>query len=226
MKMKYIAKLIAIFIIAANQWSYAQPKPVKPIIKTNNDPVATKWLSFFNKKYIALASYKIDYTVTVKSAEDKELEKFSGNYIASGKKFYLTTNKSVMISDGATIWNINTKNKEVQINALGKKKNIETPIDVLTHYDKNFKYRMKNEKDGDVDAIELIPLDKNSTIFKIDLTIDTKNQKIIASKIYDKNGMRIYYAIHSIEGNPKAASSFFHFDSKKFKGYEILDLRD
>lgn len=221
-----MTRYLAICVLIWSTLAHAQPKPVKPQTKTNNDPVASKWLAFFNKKYIALASYKINYTVTVKSAEDKELEKFSGIYVAGGKKFYLSTNKSIMISDGVTIWNINTKNKEVQINALGKKKSIETPIDVLTKYDKNFKYRMKNEKDGDVDAIELIPTDKNSTIFKIDLTIDTKNQKIIASKIYDKNGMRIYYAIHSIETNLKEAPSFFLFDTKKYQGYEILDLRD
>jgi outer membrane lipoprotein-sorting protein len=76
-----------------------------------------------------------------------------------------------------------------------------------------------------VKILELIPLEKNSNIFKIDLTINTKNNVVIGSKIYERSGVRVSYAISSREENRAVASSLFSFLEKDYKGYEYLDMR-
>jgi outer membrane lipoprotein-sorting protein len=142
-----------------------------------------------------------------------------------GNQFYININKLDIKSDGKSIANINHETKEVQINPLVKKNKIETPFDFIKNYKKLFKYRVKEVLKANVKVLELIPLEKNSNIFKIDLTINTKDNVVMGSKIYERSGVRVSYAIASREENKAVASSLFSFLEKDYKGYEYLDMR-
>ena len=54
---------------------------------------------------------------------------------------------------------------------------------------------------------------------------NTKDNFIMGSKIYERSGVRVSYAISSREENKAVASSLFSFQEKDYKGYEYLDMR-
>ena len=200
-------------------------KTLKPVDSKNIDVEAQQILEALHIRYGKLTSYSFKYNATIDIPNSTKKENFSGQYVVKGNQFYININKLDIKSDGKSIANINQETKEVQINPLVKKNKIETPFDFIKNYKKLFKYRVKEVLKANVKVLELIPLEKNSNIFKIDLTINTKDNVVMGSKIYERSGVRVSYAIASREENKAVAASLFSFLEKDYKGYEYLDMR-
>ena len=70
--------------------------------------------------------------------------------------------------------------------------------------------------------IELIPKTKKSFI-KIQIKFQKQNKEISEIKVFDKEGGKFIYSInkltYDLEINP------FYFDTSRFPGIEIIDLR-
>ena len=200
-------------------------KTLKSVDSKNIDVEAQQILEAFHVRYGKLTSYSFKYNATIDIPNSTKKENFSGQYVVKGNQFFININKLDIKSDGKSIANINHETKEVQVNPLAKKNKVETPFDFIKNYKKLFKYRVKEVLKPNVKILELIPLEKNSNIFKIDLTINTKNNVVMGSKIYERSGVRVSYAISSREENRAVASSLFSFLEKDYKGYEYLDMR-
>lgn len=203
---------------------YAQPKPVKPI--STNDSEAEKQLKALKAKYALLSNYKMTYKMQMTDANNKSTT-MSGSYTGSGEKYIIEVDHTKSITDGKTFWSLDTKQKEIQINNVStKKKNkVETPIDIIKQYNKLFKYRVKEPLTNGVIVLELIPLDKNSPYFKIDLHIQVSKLQLISAKLYDKGGNRVNFAISKTEENIKLSADAFNLKAENYKGFEIMDLR-
>jgi outer membrane lipoprotein-sorting protein len=203
----------------------SKTKVIKPVASKNVDAEAAQILESLHVRYGKLTSYSFKYNATIDIPNSTKKENFSGQYVVKGNQFFININKLDIKSDGKSVANINHETKEVQINPLVKKNKIETPFDFIKNYKKLFKYRVKEELKNNVKILELIPLEKNSNIFKIDLTISTKDLTILGSKIYERSGVRVSYAIASREENKPVSTSLFSFLEKDYKGYEFLDMR-
>lgn len=191
----------------------------------SNDSEAEKWLSHLYKKYKS-SPYSLDFKMTISGSQIKK-EVHSGKYSAHGQKFYLIADDVSSIYNGKTMWSIQHKDKEVLVSNSSGKKNknkITTPMDVISKYKKNFKYRVKGKKDK-VLTIELVPKSKYSSYFKIDLTFNTSNSKVISAKVYERSGVRILYSITNMKIHKSLPLSHFQFDASEYKDYEVLDLR-
>ncbi len=228
--MRYFVVLV-FFIGALPLFSQVKTK-AKSSVKTlksadskNIDAEAQQILEALHIRYSKLASYSFKYNATIDIPNSTKKENFSGQYVVKGNQFFININKLEIKSDGKSIANINHETKEVQINPLSKKNKIETPFDFIKNYKKLFKYRVKEVLKANVKILELIPLEKNSNIFKIDLTVNTKDNIVMGSKIYERSGVRVSYAISSREENKAVATSLFSFLEKDYKGYEYLDMR-
>lgn len=219
--MNLIYRIIILCLIAIN--TQAQPKPVKPI--TPNDPEAEKYLKLIKDKYTNLGTYKLTYKMQITDANNKSTS-MSGTYISSGEKYIIEVDKKKTVSDGKTIWAIDSKEKEIQINkaSTSKKNKVETPMDIIKQYNKLFKYRVKEPISNGTIVLELIPLDKNSPYFKIDLHIQTNKLILTASKLYDKGGNRVNFSISKTD-ELKADASLFTIKTENYKDFEVMDMR-
>jgi len=216
--------LFLFFSIAMSLAGLSQPKPVKP--QTTNDPEAEKYLKALKSKFDLLKTYKLSYKMSITDANNSTTT-IDGTYIGSGEKFIATGNNTKTISDGKTQWVIESADKEIQINTVktSKGNKIETPIDIIKRYNKFFKYRIKEPLENNAIILELIPLEKNSPYFKIDLTIHTGKMQIVSAKLYDRGGNRILFNISKTEENIKLASDVFTVNTANYKGYEVMDMR-
>ncbi len=225
----FIVIILLLGFIYPSLYVKAEPQSkvnsIKSVDSRNIDMEAQQILEALHIRYGKLMSYSFKYNATIDVPNSTKKENFSGQYIVKGNQFYININKLDIKSDGKSIANINHETKEVQINPLAKKNKVETPFDFIKNYKKLFKYRVKEVLKANVKILELIPLEKNSNIFKIDLTINTKDNVVMGSKIYERSGVRVSYAISSREENKAVASSLFSFLEKDYKGYEYLDMR-
>lgn len=191
-----------------------------------NDPEAEKHLAALKSKMEGLSNYAISFNVSVLNPEGKEIEKFSGKHIAEGNKFNIKMDQLDIISNGSTLWNVNNEAKSIQINTLdAKSKNDDNPLDIIFKYKKLYKYRVKEVLENNKIIVELIPLNKNNKIFKVDVTMNVKTLQIISSKLYEKSGVRILYNVTKTDVNQKLPESTFVLKTTSYKGYETTDLR-
>lgn len=216
------AKIIILFVLGYSILC-GQPKPVKPSLQ--NDATAEKYLSKLKAKYDKLNGYKISYKLEITSPDGKS-ELSQGTYIGSRDQYILETKDLKIVNDGKTQWNINHQDKEIQIQKLSSKKSKwETPMDIIKNYSSLFKYRVKDPEQNNKIILELVPLNKNNPVFKIDLTIHTKNLQILSSKTYDRRGYRMNYDITNTQENYKPSPTEFSPNKEQYKGYEELDMR-
>lgn len=215
--------VILVILILFSTSILCQPKNTK---SSPNDPQAEKLLSALKNKYEGLKAYAIAFEGTILNPEGKEVEKYKGKHVASGKKFNIKMNFLDIISNGSTTWNINHQSKSIQINSLTpNSKNNEYPLDIIFNYKKLYKYRIKETLSNNLIIVELIPLNKNNKLFKIDLTFNSKTQQISSSKLYEKSGARLLYIVSKTEFNPIVTENTFEIKPENYKNYEVLDLR-
>lgn len=216
--------LINIFVITISLSLFGQPKPIKPITLSENDPEAEKILNTFNSKYQKLKSYSFDFSVNVSDLEAKTKESYNGMYKNKGTKFFLKLKDIDVFTNGKNYYSANYKTNEVQVQEYNQNLKKDLPFEQINNYKKKYKYRVKEVLDKNRKVIELVPLNKNNPIFKVDVTIQTKTNQLKSIKVYEKSGYRILYSISKLKENEKIEDSEFEYNSKKYSNFELLDL--
>jgi outer membrane lipoprotein-sorting protein len=221
LKMRFLIKILLIFISIP---LFGQPKPIKPIVISENDPEAEKILNSFNSKYQKLKSYSFDFSVHISDLEAKTKESYNGVYKNKGAKFFLKLKDLDVFTNGKMYYSANYKSKEVQIQDYNQNLKKDLPFEQINNYKKKYKYRVKEVLDKNRKVIELVPLNKNNPIFKIDVAIQTQSNQLKSIKVYEKSGYRILYTISKLKENEKISDAEFDFNSKNYSDFEILDL--
>jgi outer membrane lipoprotein-sorting protein len=75
------------------------------------------------------------------------------------------------------------------------------------------------------EEIDLVPEKKDAQFFKIKMYITKKDKSIQSWTMFDKSGNRYKYTLTKFNPNATVADAFFTFDSKKYPGVEVIDLR-
>lgn len=195
------------------------------------DLAAKKVLDKIRKKYEAYKTVEATFTLTIELPnQPKEVQK--GTIGQDGDKFRLTMDDQTIISDGKTTWVYVKKNNEVQINTAdpaGTESGFLTPKELLKRYQKgDFLYAIteKTTEGGKLlTQIEFKPKDKNSEYSKLRLAVDEKAQTIQSIKAFAKDGGRYTFVISKLTPNKAFAAGDFTFDTKKYPGVKVEDLR-
>ncbi|MBK7959177.1 MAG: hypothetical protein IPK03_14430 [Bacteroidetes bacterium] len=91
---------------------------------------------------------------------------------------------------------------------------------MIENFDKEYYYQFKpNETPAkDQVIIELIPLDKKKPMFKIDLIIDVKKNRVVYSKLYEKSGVRQEFTINQFQENIALEDAVYNRQDQISKG--------
>jgi hypothetical protein len=71
--------------------------------------------------------------------------------------------------------------------------------------------------------VELTPIDKTKPFHKVLLYVSSAT--INTTKIFEKTGNRYTYSVNSMATNGVIPDATFTFDTKKYPGVEVVDLR-
>ena len=188
-----------------------------------NDPDAKKILDAVSTKFKTFKTVQGKFSLKIENAAGKVLGIKNGNVSMKGSKYRISVTGQEIFSDGSNIWTLDKASKEVTISKIDPSANSLTPQKLFTNfYDKDFLYKL-NGTTKSVSEIELTPIDKTKPFFKILLYVD-KNS-ISTTKLFEKTGNRYTYSTTSLTPNGNLPDATFVFDSKKYPGVEVVDLR-
>lgn len=219
--------LFPLFALLLSGSTYAQSaaQPEK------NDPEAKKVLDKIRKKYEAYKTLEASFNLSIEvPGQPKEVQK--GKISQEGDKFRLEMDQQIIVSDAKTTWVYLKKNNEVQINNAqpGADNGFLTPKELLKRYQKgDFLYAINDkvtENGKVITLIEFKPKDKNSEYSKFRLSIDEKAGTIQGIKAFSKDGSRYSFDISRLSTNKSFVAGTFGFDTKKYPGVHVEDLRD
>lgn len=192
------------------------------------DIKAEQILNGVSAKYKGYKSVQADFIIKMETANNSATDQQNGTLYLKANKYKLILSNQEIISDNSTVWTYLKDVNEVQINAFEKDDNSISPTEIFTIYEKNFLYAFTEEKTiagKTLQIIDLTPNDKNKPFFKIRLAIDKSAKTIQSAIVFDKNGNRYTYEIKKLTPDVELTETFFTFDSKKYPGIEVVDLR-
>lgn len=223
---KLLFALITLFYF--NALTAQAPAPAPP---EKSDPEAKKVLDKIRKKYEGYKTLEATFSLNIEvPGQDKDVQK--GTIAQADKKFRLDMDQQVIVSDGKTTWVYLKKNNEVQINdadPADTENGFLTPKDLLKRYQKGdylYSITEKTTENGKLlTQIEFKPTDKNSEYSKLRVSIDEKAGAIQSVKAFGKDGSRYTFSINKLTPNKQFAADQFTFDTKKYPGVKVEDLR-
>ena len=216
MKQLILISIFSVFALAG----YAQ-----------QDAKAKEILEKVSKTTQSLASLDAKFSFEMENKAENVKDKNVGSIVLKGKKYKLNIPQlgTQITCDGKTIWTYMTNSNEVTIANLDDATDeLMDPAKIFTIYEKGFNYKFLSET---VDAgvpvynIELTPQKPSGDIQKIKLMIDKQKMLIHGAVMNGKDGNIINVIVTQLKTDGVYTDSDFVFDSKKFKGIEVVDMR-
>ncbi|MSQ78781.1 MAG: outer membrane lipoprotein carrier protein LolA [Flavobacteriaceae bacterium] len=198
------------------------------ILAFSQDKKAEQILKKVADKYKSFKSYKADFKYMLENKKDKLNISKKGTLYVKQSKFRLDIDGKEITCDNKTIWTYIKEANEVQINDYDPSNTDASPSRIFNIYEKGFISQFVEEKtEGGrvLQLIELTPIDKKKSYFKVKLFIEKMNNQILRTKIFDKNGNIYTYEISKFQAHIKIKENFFSFDKKAHPGLEVIDLR-
>ncbi|WP_199117513.1 outer membrane lipoprotein carrier protein LolA [Pedobacter sp. ASV28] len=195
-----------------------------------NDPKAKAILAEVSKKYRSYDVVKTEFSFTLdnKQAKVKETQQGTLYVKANANKYKVAMTNQDLISDGKVQWTYLKNDKEVQISNVDPSGEALNPAKIFTIYEKGFKYIYTGEQKVGAKTYEMIdlsPVDIKKSVFKVRLSIDKVTKQIANVVIFEKNGNTYTYNVKTFSPNVKVPEATFAFDTKKYPGVEVVDLR-
>jgi len=194
------------------------------------DPKATALLQKIKKEFDSAKSMEVNFTLAMEFPGEP-VDNQKGVLQQAGKKYHVTTDQFVIISDSKSIWFINRANKEGQINNVSEDDGFSlfSPVELLKIYerdDHNYALTHEYTEKGKVySQIEFTPTDKSSDYFKARLTIDKSTHAVKDVKFFYKDGSKLTLEVIGILKDKVIPDSRFTFKASDFPGVFMEDLR-
>ena len=208
--------LLSAFLISSG-FTYAQ-----------KDERATPILNKVSATYKSIPCLQSEFTLKILEPEGELADEQKGSITLQGEKYLLELSEQKIISNGLAVWTYHADINEVQIEEAEAGDGTITPSKIFTMYEEGFKYKYVGEKTSGgkkYHRIDLFPEDTEKPYFKVEISIDAKENIINSASIHDKNGSKYVYEINSFKKMEKLGDDAFAFSTGKYPGIEVVDLR-
>jgi outer membrane lipoprotein carrier protein len=195
-----------------------------------SDADAKKILDAVSAKLKSYKDIQTSFTLQIINSAGKIEATKKGTLNVSGHKFHLAMAGQEVYCDGANVWTYDKGNNEVTLTKYDASSQTISPENIFTNfYDKDFLYKLNGETKQDnktLQEIELTPINKTKTFFKVYLQIDKTAKSIYSVKCFEKDGTKYTITANRLVGNASVSDASFVFDKSKYPGVEEVDLRN
>jgi len=192
------------------------------------DQKAKEVLDAMSAKYKKIPAYSANVTSALINEVDGINEEFKGEITVKGDMYKLKLEDQTVINNGNTVWTYLPDVNEVNIDTYDPDEDEISPSKIYTAYKEGYKYLYVGDEScngGTCAVIDLVPNDKDAQFFKIKLFINKSNYNLQSWTMFDKTGNKYKYSIDDFNDNVSVKDSFFTFDTSKYPGVEVIDLR-
>lgn len=217
-------KILPAILLLSTLHTMAQPKGMG-----KNDQDAQKILDGVSAKFKGFKSVTAKFTLKSENSAGKVQGSKSGTVNMKGGKYHITLATQEIFCDGSNTWTYDKSSNEVQINKFDGASGTITPQKMFTDfYSKDFLIKSNGAvklSGKSLEEIELTPIDKTKTFFKVLVDVDKASHMVKQTKIFEKAGNRYTYSVSSMTTSGVLPDALFTFDARKYPKVEVVDLR-
>lgn len=195
-----------------------------------NDPDAKKVLDALSAKLRSFKAVQANFTLKVEDSKGKLQGSKSGVIYIKGNSYHVSITGQEIYSDGKDTWTFDKSSNEVTVTRTDPSaSSINPEIFFTDFYDKDFLYKLNGDsKQGTriLKEVELTPLDKTKSFYKVLLYIDDARHMMVSIKWFDKGGNRYTLETTKLNGNAVLTDAQLGFNKAKYPGVEVVDLRN
>jgi outer membrane lipoprotein-sorting protein len=198
---------------------------------SQQDAKAKEILEKVTKTTQSLSSLDAKFSFEMNNKAQNIQEKSTGTIVLKNKKYKLNIPQMGLqvTCDGKTIWTYMVNSNEVSISNLDESTDeLMDPAKIFTIYERGFNYKYVGESvDGGVPVynIDLTPQKPSGDIQKIKIMIDKQKMLIRGANMSGKDGNNYNVNVTQFKTDGVYPDADFVFDSKKYKGIEVIDMR-
>lgn len=186
---------------------------------TSNAMTASEAFDKGKSKIESAKSVSADFILTVNGNSAK------GSILTKGSKFVISSDAGSSWYNGKDLYSYNPVSNETTVFSPDESELAEVnPLLYLSSSDDYKVMGTKNKKDGFETAI-LVPKDKNSTIKKVTIDLDSSTFLPKLISVETKSGALIDLKISNISLDVSVSDSSFTYPSKTYSSAKIIDLR-
>jgi outer membrane lipoprotein-sorting protein len=201
------------------------------VLSAQTDAKAKQILDQTSEKTKSFKTISADFTFSMQNKQMKINETNNGSIKLKGNKYVVEIPGAGLkvFADGKTSWNYMKTGNQVTIASIDENSSeLMDPSSVFTIYEKGFKSKFIAEKTVDgkqVYQIELYPDKKEFEVSKITIEINKSTYMIQSALLNGTDGNTYTIKVNKFESNKEIPDAEFVFDTKKFPGVEVIDLR-
>lgn len=212
--MKHITLLFISLLVGLGFTAQSDPE---------KDEEAKVLLEKLGKELKGYSTMIIDFKLAIKSADLNETQE--GKAYTKGNKFYYTTEDRDVYSDGKSVWTHAKEDNECYIDDLDEVDGGINPSELMTIWEKNFKYKHFGTTKG-VTEIRLYPTNpKESKYHTVILKVNEAKNRLEKVTIKTKDAVTIQFSITKLTPNTELSDSKFTWTKAKHVGVDEIDNR-
>ena len=192
-------------------------------IKAQYDPDALKVLDAMSNKYRKTSSFQVTFLQRLINESVKMDEKISGTISVKNDKYVLTIAGQKIYNNGTDVYTYNEELKEVTVNKYQPEESEISIHNIYDLYKEGFKYALISIMSNGDRIIEMDPIRKDLSFFKVMMVINSKDQ-LKSFTIYERSGNKYVYTIDAFK-SLELSDSYFTYDIESYPDVEVIDFR-
>ncbi|REE05765.1 LolA family protein [Marinoscillum furvescens] len=188
------------------------------------DPEARAVLDAMSSKYKDIGTYSADFTQELVNESAEINETISGSITVKDDKYRLQVAGQEIYNNGTNVYSYSEEFNEVTISPYEPENEEITLGNIYDLYKDGFKYALMSINGQGDRIVELDPVSKDKSYFKIRLVIDSQDN-LKKFTVFERSGNKYIYTINEFTKKEDVSDDYFTFDTKKNKGVEVIDFR-
>ena len=198
-----------------------------------SDPQAEELLQDISKRASNYLNINAQYTSTLIDLQaDMRLDQ-AGEVWIEGDKYRLILGDYTIISDGITVWTLDTEMGECYIDDAEEiAADGMDPAKMFTIWEAGFRQVWKGEVEGEGEQageklvrIDLYPEDEGSSYHTIQLLVDEAKLEVVQLTVKGRDGSDVAYKITQFSTDVEVPSGSFTYDSASNPDVQLIDNR-
>ncbi|MDH5610199.1 MAG: outer membrane lipoprotein carrier protein LolA [Cyclobacteriaceae bacterium] len=189
------------------------------------DPEAKAILDAMSARYRKIPAFTATFTQQLTNESAGLDEKISGSIAVKGNKYKLNVAGQQIFNDGTDIWAYNAEAREVTVSPYVVDDQEISLSNIWDIYKEGFKYALLENNDRGNRVIDLDPIDRSKSYFKIRMEISPANE-LRSFTVFENTGTKYIYTIGAFKEVATLQDSDFTFNPQKYPGVEVIDFRE
>ena len=191
-----------------------------------NDQEVIKILDKFSSTALGAPSVSMKFQMVTTDQIENTNDTLTGSIILSKDKYKLDLTDNITWFNGETSWSYLPAEKEVTITKPDRKENSfqNRPSAIFSIYKNGYKSRLIEERSESY-IIDLYPEDIKSDLLRVRLSIGKSLLNLKSLEYKKRDGIVITLSVQEYNLKLKPDPDTFIFQTGKFKGVEVIDMR-